>query len=395
MLRQVLYVGIAVVLLSVGCSASNSGMRSDMDVSTQGIWNKVSGYIALWTSPPVRTPADHSVDGPLMGNGDMGVCIGGPAEKLRFYLSKNDFWRLKSKAGQSSPKVFGYLDITCESLKGADYRIEQSIVDGVTTGTFKRDNITVEFKSFVAASDNVLIVELATKGGDAEVKVALAAANGSGSDSIKGTDGKIYWAVRKFEKDVDIPSEAAAAMKIIGSDSTTLKLVPEKNVTVIITMRSRFKHDNPLSQAKKSVSSITPHRIREIKKNHALWWSDYWKRSWVDIDNPVIERSYYQSLYSMAAASRDPKFPPAIFGTWVTTDSPAWAGDYHLNYNHMAPFYALYSANRIEQADPQDTPILDFIDRGRWYAENVTNTRGVLFPRWHRSAGNRNNISEY
>jgi len=94
----------------------------------------------------------------------------------------------------------------------------------------------------------------------------------------------------------------------------------------------------------------------------------------------VLEKSYYQSLYSMGATSRDPKFPPGIFGTWVTTDSPSWQGDYHLNYNHMAPFYALYNANRLKQGDPQDAPILDFRQRGKWYADKVTETRGVLYP---------------
>lgn len=51
---------------------------------------RVPSYKALWTSPPSRTPANHSVDGPLMGNGDFGVCLGGKPEALRFYLSKND-----------------------------------------------------------------------------------------------------------------------------------------------------------------------------------------------------------------------------------------------------------------------------------------------------------------
>jgi alpha-L-fucosidase 2 len=57
-----------------------------------------------------------------------------------------------------------------------------------------------------------------------------------------------------------------------------------------------------------------------------------------------------------------------------------WLGDYHLNYNHQAPFYGLYSANRIEQADPEDAPLLAFRERGRWYAANATKTRGVLYP---------------
>lgn len=81
----------------------------------------------------------------------------------------------------------------------------------------------------------------------------------------------------------------------------------------------------------------------------------------------------------MGACSRDKKFPPALFG-WVTTDKPTWNGDYHLNYNFYAPFYGLYGANRIEQATGQETPLLDFMPRGRWYAKQVTQTRGILYP---------------
>ena len=73
-------------------------------------------------------------------------------------------------------------------------------------------------------------------------------------------------------------------------------------------------------------------------------------------------KAYYQGLYTMAACSRDPKFPPGIFG-WTTTDTPAWNGDYHLNYNFQAPFYALYSSNRLEQAIPHDAPLLDFMTK--------------------------------
>jgi len=82
----------------------------------------------------------------------------------------------------------------------------------------------------------------------------------------------------------------------------------------------------------------------------------------------------------MGSCSRDPEFPPPLFGTWITTDRPSWSGDYHLNYNHMAPYYGLYSSNHIEQADPYHAPVLAFLERGRWYAKNVANCRGVLYP---------------
>jgi len=339
-----------------------------------------SPYKAVWTGPPQRTPARHSVGGPLLGNGDMGVCLGGKAESLRFYLSKNDFWRLKSQYGQSGPRVFGYLDVAIDALKGANYRIEQTICDGVATATLKRGPLTIRAKSWAAATENVLVVALSAEGGKAEARVRLSAARGNGSQSEDGRDGRILYAVRTFARDVDILTEAAAAMRIIGADEPAFALTPVRPVTIVVAMTSRFKHREPLAYVKQQVGKTDLRRVARLRRSHERWWARYWQRSWVRIGDPVLEQAYYQALYSMGASSRDPTFPPGLFGTWVTTDSPAWAGDYHLNYNHSAPFYALYSANRIDQADPEDAPILDFRKRGRWYAENVTQTRGVLYP---------------
>ena len=37
----------------------------------------------------------------LLGNGDLGVCIGGSGHAPRLFLAKNDFWKLKSQNRQS------------------------------------------------------------------------------------------------------------------------------------------------------------------------------------------------------------------------------------------------------------------------------------------------------
>jgi hypothetical protein len=83
----------------------------------------------------------------------------------------------------------------------------------------------------------------------------------------------------------------------------------------------------------------------------------------------------------MASCSGDNDFPPGIFGTWITQEQSVWASDYHLNYNHNAPFYALYSANRIEQAEPYWRPLLAFVPRGKYYSEKALGIAdGVLYP---------------
>ena len=120
--------------------------------------------------------------------------------------------------------------------------------------------------------------------------------------------------------------------------------------------------------------------IARLYGDHVKWWRDFWDKSSVNLGDANLEWRYNVSNYILASCSRDPVYPPGIAGTWVTTDQPMWTGAYTLNYNHEACFYGLYSSNHIEQADPEDAPILDFMARGRYYAKEVLRCRGVLYP---------------
>ena len=571
--------GLLMSVATLTCSAA-----PDADAAVR----LVGQYRAVWTARPGRTPANHSVDGPLMGNGDMKVAIGGPAEEQQLFLAKNDMWRLKSQYGQSCPVGFGRLAIRIPELAGASYKLEQRWDVPETVGTFTRDGLTVRMKSMVAATENLLLLELAAEGRAVDAEAVLRVATGRGSMSKAERRGDVIFGQRAFTEDVDIPSGAAVAWKVLGAETSSAKggatsvsakmqshrvnigreqiqggrwgfqgsvddlrvygraftqkemsdlvagkapdgaahvwsmdeapankapmrvvpgkvgkawqftgdkacfldcgnlplpvepvtmacwvriddaheqanyilscgewnkgvsiglsagklrftaaggkyvesavlpkdkwvhvagtwdgaqltayvdgeianaagstgvqpvgarftLKPGKPVTLVLAMDSVFKsktyaEDVVAALAHMSHESHTSH-VAGLRKAHAAWWTDFWAKSFVEIGDPELEKAYYRSLYHMGACSRDLRFPPGIFG-WVTTDNPAWAGDYHLNYNHMAPFYALYSANRVEQGDPQDTPILDFRERGRWYAKAVfgEKMRGVHYP---------------
>lgn len=336
---------------------------------------------AVWSAPPAHVPAADSVDAPLLGNGDMGVCLGGPPEALRFYLSKNDFWRLQSAFDQGGPRVFGYLDLRMDSLRGAACRIEQRIADGHTTVTMQRGVTVLEVRSWVAATGNVLVLELAAQGGPVSVQTRLSSApDQQGATHEDGRAGAVLFAQRTFARDVDMPTQVAAACRWFGQPEPSFTVQPGAPITGVLVMTSRNQQKSPLPFVRAAVGRFKERSLRRWRQGHDAWWRDYWNRGGVRIEDAALQRAYVQSLYTMAAASREPQFPPGLFGNWITTDTPAWAGDYHLNYNFVAPFYALYAANRLAQADPQDGPLLAFRERGRWYAAHVTHTRGVLYP---------------
>src|SRR5262245_23757103 len=50
----------------------------------------------VMTKPPQHVPSGTVVDGPILGNGDLGVAIGGAPEEQRWYFGKNDFWSLQA-----------------------------------------------------------------------------------------------------------------------------------------------------------------------------------------------------------------------------------------------------------------------------------------------------------
>ena len=47
---------------------------------------------------------------------------------------------------------------------------------------------------------------------------------------------------------------------------------------------------------------------------------------------PQLERLWYCANYLMGMASRSGRTAPGLWGPWVSTDTPAWAGGYTLDY---------------------------------------------------------------
>jgi len=345
----------------------------------EGAQTAVSSLIATWNNPPPAFPSGGSTGAPLLGNGNMAACLGGPADKLRVFITRNDFWRL-TNSDKGAQKLAGILDIHIAGLKDASYHLNQTISDGVVKGTFTKGALTVELTCWLDATEDMMVVKLRAQGGETSVELALTAPGDPPSKTESGATIAIAWGVRKFAKEVAIPSESATVLRVLGEEGLNFTLKPGVPVTLALVTTSAFQQPQPLKWAKQHIGALTPAKIAHARASHDQWWAQYWNRSWVQVGDPLLMKGYYQGLYTLAACSRNPKFPPGIFGPWITADQPAWSNDYHLNYNFVAPFYGLYSANRLKQADPQDSPILDFMPRGRWYAENVTKTRGVLYP---------------
>jgi len=349
----------------------------------------------VFTTPPSRIPVPHSVDAPLLGNGFTGVAISGNPEKQVYHISRNDFWRLKSSFNNSFPAVLGTVEVSIPGLTGASYLIEQDLYKAKTLSSFAKKGQNVLFRTFVSATEDLMVVEIILTGeGELEGTINLdlpgpqQLIDNPPFDRVFPTETEIgnaadgiYYISRAFEEEVDIPTKAVCALTILGGKSNDFKLSEGNPVALVVAFSSNFKSDYCLQAVIQRLRGVRKKEVRDVEAEHEAWWKDFWSRSYVDINDSLIEKQYFLSNYSLACFSRDKEFPPSIFGTTITKERPHWNGDYHLNYNHFAPYYGLFSSNHIEQAIPCNIAVLAQQDRGEYYSKKICRIDGgILLP---------------
>ena len=138
-------------------------------------------HTLVMTQPPQHVPSGTVVDGPILGNGDLGIALGGPPEEQRWYFGKNDFWSL-----QASPMSVGGMALSIPELAGATYRQEQDIAQAEVRGTFTKGGLTVRTRTWVAAAENLAVTELGAEGGSISVTAALFPYSTELKDNRKG-----------------------------------------------------------------------------------------------------------------------------------------------------------------------------------------------------------------
>lgn len=341
-------------------------------------------YKAVFTAPPKMVPTAKTPDGALAGNGDIGLVLGGTAGDWQCYLGKNDCWRaypVYPGGGIAHP---GGLAISCRDLKGASWYAEQVMDKAAINGTFAKGGLRLTMKAWVAATRNLVVVELsANRRCDIELRLWPRRGNTSITDS--GYNNGVYWVSRSFDNGslLEWPCHVAMAMKTIGYTAAagqSLTLAPGKKLAVVVAMYTSFDSKEWKESAVGEAQRLTADSIEPIRSAHEDWWQQYWSRSAVQIGDSLLEKYYYASQYLFACASRAGKFAPGIWGSFITRDSTAWGGDYHLNYNYQAPYWASYSSNHIDLTDNFDQPLLDYMDKGKQHAQTLLHVKGIYYP---------------
>lgn len=337
---------------------------------------QIDKYTVSFTKAPVHVPTTKTPDAPLAGNGDIGITMGGTPDSLSFYIGKNDFWRAYPvyPGGIALP---GGLDIVMKGLEGAVYQAEQCPGSAEIKARFSTKDACLQLSAWVAATDNKVIIELQS---DCELQVMtrLWAAEGNSSVTSQGTEARLQWVTRSFENTESLrwPTHVALA---VNKEKEWL-LQPGQKVRLVVAVYTNHDTADWKQKTITEAAQVTDAQIDRLKQEHHAWWRQFWQQSHVEIGDSLLETYYYQSQYLFASASRAGKFAPGIWGPFITRDEAAWGGDYHLNYNYQAPYWASYSSNHISLTENFDQPLLDYMEAGRRHARDLLNCRGIYYP---------------
>lgn len=335
---------------------------------------------------PSYIPKAVSVDALFLGNGDLLSAFAGDAHLPQFWVTTNDFWELREWGG---PRPLGRIIFDMPDLQNAGYRVEQDLGKASLTASFTAGSKAVRMISWIAATENLLVVELMSSGGSVGGKVSFRFPDELGLGVEKndywnypqGGEPRIfhlpkqvrYWtdgvltAMRTYDVGTDQPTRLVMAARFFneafaGTEGNTFTLEPGKRQIFVAAFQSWFKNSRPLEVARDRVFQFRLTELDELHERHQAWWSDYWNTSSVEINEPSIERQYYRSHYNMAVFSRDPDFPPCDYGI-CTSDDPVCCADYKVNYNYQAGFLGLNVAGHFDQTTTYDAPGLAHLSR--------------------------------
>ena len=377
-------------LVPLGC-----GMVRGADTA----FDQVRKHVAVFVEPPKHIPTPGMPDGPLLGNGDVGVALAGAPEEQRFYIGKNDFWR--RNPGDASILSVGVVSLSIPALQGATYRQEQDLARAEVRGTFATDAVTLHTRSWVDANRNLLITSMRCEGkislivsvrqtpGAPTATSAPVASNGppskEGSSHVE-EQSATCWFSRRADALPGQAREVAVVTRILGAvarahrdDALLVTLKPGESVAIVSAVLSDRDAPEFLAASKQLVGALRLEDLEMLSGPHREWWSDFWARSFIEIPDQEIEKRWYGALYVMGSCSRAGKVAPGLWGNWITTDRPNWHGDFHLNYNFQAPYYMMYSANHADLSLPFYQAIWESVPNGRAMAQRH-GWKGVHFP---------------
>ena len=101
------------------------------------------------------------------------------------------------------------------------------------------------------------------------------------------------------------------------------------------------------------VPEPTLEAINEATFSARKHWEGFWAKSGVCLEDKMLEKAWYRSLYLHSCSAKPDGIQPGLYGPWLADSfGRAWHSDYHMNYNAQQVLWGLFSSNHVELHKP-------------------------------------------
>ena len=341
----------------------------------------------------------------IIGNGDLMAFVAEEEGDLIIGTSKNDVWDIRLETDQDLPLV-PIKEIEKMALKGGDGKPSSKALSEfvqahaqpndcyhrnpypsprmtarwrvplskeIRQATLSPDGVVSvqlegggKIRCYVHALQNVIVLEC-NEGASVEPVLEAILDPEFIPAAETGVETDCNWLVQKLPDDLDVPGITFAAAAT-GKDGRYV-------LTQVSSLESDRPKEKAMDEARRSLAS-SPNTFLE---QHQDWWRDYWSRSSVSLEDQDLEKLWYRQVYFMGATIRQGVASPGLFAP-LTSNQPAWHGDYHTNYNIQQTYWSALSTNHPELFEPYERLIVEYLPRAQWLARKLYGVEGAFYP---------------
>lgn len=309
----------------------------------------------VWTEMPTAWS-----EGAFTGNGIVGSIFWQEENSIHFEVSRTDAYDHRNGTSIYTsryrlPNGAFKMEYAGEYQKG---ELRLDLWNAEANGKVVTDAGEIAIRTFTHASDEVILLEVETKGGE---KLNLTWAADTCQTSRKTERGKPGTAPYPFQRlqvvdgvnvsVQDMPEDEKYNTQGRGEGqlATAWRIIDAGNGKnyVFISEKYSYPGTSAMKEAVDQVNRAAEEDLSAWINGHRDWWHDYYQKSFITLPNSRLESFYWIQLYKMASATRGDRPMIDLAGPWYKKD-PQWPGIWW-NLNVQCTYAPFFTANHVDE----------------------------------------------
>ena len=362
-----------------------------------------------------QTPAFEGFEGFPLGNGDLGGMVWNTNTGIEVQINKNDLFDQSHEEDRSTLRGGARLTIDLgapgfEWIYLDDFEGRLSLQNAEVSMNAKTPFTENNINTWVTPGKNVWSFQIKSKNighleDGTKVRVSLErwgsrafpgwygyfskdtkSGIGSTKTLINGNDlvleesfqGIHFSVVCRILGEEMVP-------EIISTNRLELNSVDKhtkRDLTLIVSVVTSNESENPTKSAIQLLDEFESQTVVKEKELHQDWWRNFWKQSFVHLQDDYIENIYYLRRYLMASSSQG-KFPVVFNGglwTW-NHDVRNWVTPHH--WNTQQQYWGLCAQNDCELMLPYLNTYFDLMPKAEEHSKKRGAESSILWSEAH------------